>query len=334
MLGVLAMPLEGLIFGVHIPPEGRNFEEMKGLCLSMEKLGFDLFTMTDHFMNMSIGRGISVAPDAVKHPLECWSTLAGLAAVTSKIRLGPLVSCYYFRLPTVLAKMATTIDIISNGRLLFGIGAGWHQKEFEGFAGRFPSLKERMTGLEEAVQICRSMFTHELTSFKGKIYRFENVLNSPLPVQRPPSIMVGGGGEKRTLRIAAKYADISHFAGIPNEEVLDQKLSALKRHCEAVKRDYDEIKKGISLTPIVGYTEREVESKIKQLAERSGTTLEEYQKRIGPVKGTPEQCIQALRNYIDKGVSLFTLTGLVAPEDPNLFAEEVMRKLIILSAIQ
>jgi len=300
--------------------EGRDFEELKKFCLGVEGLGFDLFTIPDHFMNMGHPDG----PD--KHPLECWTTLAGLAATTSKIRLGPLVSCYGYRRPTVLAKMATTVDIISNGRLIFGIGAGWHQKEFEGFMGRLPSVGKRMTGLEETIQICTSMFKNERTSFKGKMYHVENVLNSPLPVQRPPPIMVGGGGEKKTLRIAAKYADISHFAFNPSEDVLDRKLSALKRHCRDVKRDFDEIKKGISVFPILGFTEKEVEDKIRKRAQRRGMPLDEYRKRLGPVSGTPDQCIQAMRSYMDKGVSLFAI-GLQDIESAKLFAEEIMRKL-------
>jgi len=226
--------------------------------------------------------------------------------------------------------MATTVDIISNGRLIFGIGAGWHQKEFEGFMGRFPSVKERMIGLEETIQICSNMFKNERTSFKGKAYNFENVLNSPLPVQRPPPIMVGGGGEKKTLRIAAKYADISHCAFSPTEQVLDQKLNALRRHCEDVGRGFDEIKKGIHVTPIVGLSLDEIEAKIRQRAQRAGMSLDEYKKRVGsdafPVKGQPEQCIQAMRRYIDKGVSLFT-SGFLNLEDAKLFADEIMPKL-------
>jgi F420-dependent oxidoreductase-like protein len=312
--------LKDIIFGVHVPPEGSSFEEMKNLCLRAEELDYDLFTITDHFMNMA-------QPDrADKHPLECWSTLAGLAAVTRKIRLAPLVSCYYYRQPTVLAKMATTIDIISKGRLIFGIGAGWHQKEFEGFFGRFPSIKERMTGLEETIQICRSMFMNEHTSFTGKLYHYENVLNSPLPVQRSVPIMVGGGGEKKTLRIAAKYADISHCAFNPSMEALEHKLGVLKKHCEAVNRDFDGIKVGISVNPFLGATEDEAEAKIRKRAEQLGVALDEYRKRLGPVKGTPEQCIEAMEEYIDNGVSLFTIS-FPQPEDAELFATEVVRRL-------
>jgi F420-dependent oxidoreductase-like protein len=309
-----------VVFGMHVPPEGHSFEEMKNVCLKAEEWGYDLFTITDHFMNMS-------QPDRPdQHPLECWETLGGLAAVTSKIRLGPLVSCYYYRLPTVLAKMATTVDIISNGRLIFGIGAGWHQKEFESFMTRFPPVKERMIGLEETIQICSSMFKNERTSFKGKLYCFENVLNSPLPVQQPLPIMVGGGGEKKTLRIAAKYADISHCAFNPTVEDLDHKLSVLRRHCKTVNRDFDEIKIGISVNPFIGSTEQEIEAKIRQRAEQLHVALDEYRKRLGPVKGTPEQCREAIRKYIDKGVSLFTI-AFPRNEDAKLFSEEVIRKL-------
>jgi alkanesulfonate monooxygenase SsuD/methylene tetrahydromethanopterin reductase-like flavin-dependent oxidoreductase (luciferase family) len=312
--------LKDLIFGLHVPPEGFTFEEMKTYCLRAEELGYDLFTITDHFMNMA-------QPDRQdKHPLECWSTLAGLAAVTRKIRLGPLVSCYYYRPPTISAKMATTVDIISKGRLIFGIGAGWHQKEFEGFLGRFPSVKERMTGLEETVRISRNMFMNERTSFNGKMYHYENVLNSPLPVQRPLPIMVGGGGEKKTLRIAAKYADISHCAFNPPIEVLNQKLSVLKNHCKTVNRNFEEIKVGISVNPFLGKIEEEAEAKIKKRAEQLRQPLDEYRKRLGPARGTPEQCIEAMNEYIDKGVSLFT-ASFPQPADAELFAKEVVRKL-------
>ena len=318
---------KGLIFGVHVPPEGLSFEEIKRFCLHAEELGFDLFTITDHFLSMTVGRDITGPPHLIRHPLECWTTLAGLSAITSKIRLGPLVSCYYFRLPTVLAKMATTVDIISNGRLIFGVGAGWHKMEFESLIGEFPAAKKRLIGLEETIQICKSMFTQEKTSFRGKIYRFENVLNLPLPIQRPPPILVGGAGEKRTLRIAAKHADISHFPLVPNEKILEQKLNALKAHCETVGRDYEEIIKGVFLTPAIGYTEEEVESKLKRAAELLGMSPDEYKDMIWVVEGKPDQCIHAIKKYIERGVTLFTLLGFSEPKDCDIFAKEIMPEL-------
>jgi len=158
---------EGVWFGVQADQNGPDFEDMKRLAQEAEQQGFNLFTIHDHFMN-------SFHPEVPRnHPIECWTTLAGLAAVTRKIMLGPLVSCYAYRRPTVLAKMATTINIISGGRLIFGIGAGssgdWQVQEFKGFMGRFPPTRERVRGLRETVEICKSMFTNEWTTYHGRL---------------------------------------------------------------------------------------------------------------------------------------------------------------------
>ncbi len=300
-------------FGVHAPPEGHDFNYMRDVCLRAETLGYNLFTMTDHFMNMA-------NPNAhTDHPLECWTTLAGLAASTHMIKLSALVTCYAYRAPTVLAKMATTVDIISGGRLIFGIGAGWHETEFKGFLGRFPTAGERLRGLEETIEICREMFTHERSSFKGKMFQVENVLNSPLPVQRPLPIMVGGGGEKRTLRIAAKYADISHFFA-RDLETLDVKLKALRTHCRNVFRDYDSVRKGLGFGTILG-DEGEVERKLARAAEERSTTVETLRGRIGPLIGTPEKVAEALNTFVDRGVGLITLS-FYNLDDMDLFAKE------------
>ena len=306
-------------FGVHVPPEGRDFEEMKKLCTGAERLGYDLFTVTDHFMNMANPNGPG------NHPLECWTTLAGLAAVTNRIRLGPLVGCYAYRRPTVLTKMATTVDIVSGGRLVFGIGAGWHEAEFNGFLGRFPPAGTRLRGLEEAVEICKGMFTSERTTYTGKQFKVEDVLNSPLPVQRPPPIMVGGGGERRTLKIAARHADISHFfAG--DLPTLEQKLRVLRKHCETVNRDFDGIRKGTSASVILGRNDGETESKLRKAAKARGVPVEDLRKRMGPAFGTPEKVTQNLEAYIDKGVGLITLS-FYDVEDMALFAEEIIPRL-------
>lgn len=289
-----------LWFGVHVPPEGRDFGEMKSLCKTVEKGGFDLFTITDHFLNMRNPNGPS------DHPLECWTTLAGLAAVTSKIKLAPLVTCYRYRRPTVLAKMATTVDIISNGRLILGVGAGnpeRNEAEFKAFFGRFPSTSERLRGLRETVQICKKMFTEERTTYHGKLYRVDNVLNSPRPVQKPIPIMIGGRGEKVALRIAARYADISHFNTTSLHDV-DLKISALKDHCKDVGRDYDEIRKGTSVTLLLGSTMAEAEEKLRKRAKSSGQPVEELRRRLGVGLGTPKTVAENLGDYVNKGLGL------------------------------
>ncbi|MFH0897093.1 MAG: TIGR03560 family F420-dependent LLM class oxidoreductase [Candidatus Bathyarchaeota archaeon] len=289
-----------LWFGVHISPEGRNFDEMKSLCRTVEDGGFDLFTTTDHFLNMQNPSGPN------NHPLECWTTLAGLAAVTSKIRLAPLVTCYKYRRPTVLAKMATTVDIISNGRLIFGVGAGnaeRNEAEFKAFFGRFPSNKERLRGLRETVEICKKMFTGERTTYQGKLYRVDNVLNSPPPVQKPIPIMIGGRGEKVALRIAARYADISHFH-INSLHDVDLKISALKEHCKDIGRDYDEIRKATSISLLLGSTMTKAEEKLRERAKSLETPVEALRSRLGAGFGTPKSVAENLQDYVDKGIGL------------------------------
>ena len=250
-------------FGIHAPPEGKNFEEVKQICQAVEEAGFDLFTMTDHFMNMRNPNGVG------NHPLETWTTLAALAAVTNRIKLGTLVTCYAYRRPTVLAKMATTVDIISGGRLILGVGAGWHIEEFNGFMGRFPPAKERLQGLLETLEICKSMFANEHTTYHGKLYTIDNVLNSPQPVQKQIPIMVGGSGEKVTLKIAARHADISHlFAGNLNE--LEHKLSVLKQHCDTVGRNYNSIRKATSMNVD--------DLEVPDIVEETVNTIKEYKK--------------------------------------------------------
>jgi F420-dependent oxidoreductase-like protein len=307
-----------LKFGVHIPPEGKDFNIMKELCQTAEKLDYDLFTMTDHFMNMAnpTGRG--------NHPLECWTSLAGLAAVTNKIQLGPLVSCVNYRHPTVLAKMATTVDIISGGRLLFGIGAGWHETEFNGYMGRFPSTRQRLDGLENAIQICRSMFAKETTNFTGKMYSAKETLNSPRPVQGTVPIMVGGSGEKRTLKIAAKYADISHlFAYSP--QGLQRKLDVLRKHCKDVNRDFSAVKIAVGFRPILNPTQSETKAQAARIASRAGLSLAEAERAVQMTAG-PRNILGTIREYQRLGVTLITLTGL-GLEEMKTFKDQVISKL-------
>ena len=326
-------------FGVQAPQYGCDFDDMKRLAQEAERQGFDLFTILDHFIN-------EFHPESPRnHPLECWTTLAGLAAVTSKIKLGPLVSCYAYRRPTVLAKMATTIDIISGGRLLFGIGAGssgdWQVQEFKSFMGRFPPAGERVRGLRETVEICKSMFTRERTTYHGKLYKVDDALNSPQPIQKPVPIMVGGGGEKRTLRIAAEHADISHFgvSRIRDLEILEAKLSALRRHCMAVGRDYDSVRKGSACVIFIGHTEDEAKAKLKRFAVYAGMPPEALFRAAFVKCGTPDVVVDGIREFVDMGLGLLTcifysIKGVderdinADVEDMRLFADEVIPQFV------
>jgi F420-dependent oxidoreductase-like protein len=179
--------------------------------------------------------------------LEGWTTISVLAGITTKIKLGTLVTGIIYRHPSVLAKIAATLDVLSKGRLFMGIGASYFEGESSAYGitstDSFPSNQERLLRLEEAIQVIRKMWTEEPTaSFQGKYYQIHNAYCNPKPIQKPsPPILIGGSGERKTLKIVAKYADACNLFG--SAETIKRKLSILKEHCKSVGRDYDSILK-------------------------------------------------------------------------------------------
>lgn len=309
-----------LKFGVHQPPEGKDFETMKMLCQTAERSGFDLFTMTDHFLNMANPTGLS------NLPLESWSTIAGLAAVTSKISVGSLVCCASYRHPAVLAKIVTTVDIISAGRVVLGIGAGWHEEEFKRFLGRFPTAKERLDGLEDAIQICREMFTLGESNHSGKVYSAHKAMNSK-PIQKSIPIMVGGSGEKRTLKIAAKYADIVHLNSGSSSEELQHKIDVLRMHCNSVNRDLSEIRLATGLAPILDESEKNIRARAERMAAvvfRGRISVNEAEKVIRRTVGT-KNILATVKEYQRVGVNVITMNG-AGIEDIRTIKDEVISK--------
>jgi F420-dependent oxidoreductase-like protein len=296
-----------VLFGLHIPPEGMNFDTVKTIAITAEQSGFDEFTITDHLYPM----GFSPQSD---YPLECWTTLAAIATVTDKLKIGPLVTCGLYRNPAILAKMATTVDIISNGRLIFGIGAGWHESEFKAFTGNFPPIRERLDRLEEVIQIIKRMFENEKTSFTGKFYTFSDVINKPRPVQKPhPPIMIGGQGEKRTLKIAATYADIVHLMFNLPVEVLRRKIEVLKNHCKKVGRDFSEIMISESFFVVPSQLKEFYQNLLKFQAEMLGMSIEEVKEGFPPLDADADQYVKFMQPYIDLGVSIFPMVFMGTP---------------------
>jgi F420-dependent oxidoreductase-like protein len=174
--------------------------------------------------------------------LESWTTLATLAGLTSRIKLGTLVTGIVYRYPSILAKIGATLDVLSKGRLFMGIGAAWNEEESKAYGIAFPKSKERLQRLEEAVQIIRRMWTQRQVNSDGRFYTIRNVLCEPKPIQKPhPPILIEGAGERETLRIVAKYADACNLFGSPN--TIRRKLQILRNHCKGVGRDYDAILK-------------------------------------------------------------------------------------------
>ena len=200
-----------------------------------DQAGFDSIGVMDHFFQIrSVGR-----PE--REMLESYTTLGFIAAHTSRAKLMAVVTGVTYRHPGILAKIVTTLDVLSGGRAWLGIGAAWYEQEHRGLGVPFPPLGERFERLEEAIQVCLRMWSDEDAPFQGRHYQLERALNSPQSLSRPhPPIMVGGSGERKTLRLVARYADACNLFPTPQ---IPHKLDVLKRHCEAEQRDYDLIEK-------------------------------------------------------------------------------------------
>jgi F420-dependent oxidoreductase-like protein len=290
------------------------FETIASIAESAERSGFDSLWVMDHFYQI---RNVGPETDPM---LEAYTLLGALAARTSAASLGTMVTGVTYRNPALLAKEVTTLDVISQGRAILGIGAAWHDVEHEGYGFDFPAVKERMDRLEEALQICRAMFTEERPSFQGRYYKISNALNNPRPI-RPEGIpiMIGGGGEKRTLRLVAQYADACNFFG--DLPTIKHKLDVLSRHCEEVGRDPAEITKTRLGGLIVGEDPSEVEAKGKRAAEQRSVPPEHFHSYF--IAGTPDQVTEEIQGFLGAG-----LDGMIfnMPDPSNLEAVELAGK--------
>ena len=288
-------------FGLHLPsythpdtPPEQLFDRVVEQAKAAEAAGFDLVTVMDHLYQIA---GIGGPEEPM---LEGWLTLAAIARETSRVRLGTLVTGVTYRNPALLAKEATTLDVISNGRAILGLGAAWNDVEHEGYGFEFPPVGERMDRLDEALAIIKAMFTEDRPSFHGEHYSIERALNVPRPIQPTgPKILVGGGGEQRTLRIAAKYADMTHWFSI-GLDALKHKTEVLERYCEEIGRDPFTIERTIGAPVIVVGSEAEAKPFLEAIpAER----------RPFVKIGGPEQAAEALRPYIEAGFTGFTFNN-------------------------
>jgi F420-dependent oxidoreductase-like protein len=203
-----------------------------------DEAGFASLWVMDHFFQIEY-----IGP--VEDPmLEGYSALSYLAGITERVKLGTLVTGAIYRHPGILVKTATTLDVLSGGRAYLGIGAGWFEREARGLGVAFPSTKERFERLEETLKIAHQMWRGEVAPHEGRHYRLEEPLNSPQALSRPhPPIMIGGMGERKTLRLVAEHADACNLFAFAGADVIRHKLDVLRGHCEDVGRDYDEIEK-------------------------------------------------------------------------------------------
>ncbi|MHB8578177.1 MAG: LLM class F420-dependent oxidoreductase, partial [Dehalococcoidia bacterium] len=215
------------------PSPGGRWEDTLAICRHAASTGWDGLWFSDHFMPNT--------PAATGPVHESWMTLAALAAAVPRVRIGTLVSGNTYRHPAVLAKMAAEIDQISGGRFVLGLGAGWQENEHAAYGLPFPSIAERLRRLDEACQVIIGLFTNARTTFAGRYYQLQDAPLEPKPVQSPLPLFIGGGGEKKTLRIVAKYANEWNVWGTP--ETLRQKIAVLDQHCAAVGRPPAEVRR-------------------------------------------------------------------------------------------
>jgi F420-dependent oxidoreductase-like protein len=288
-------------FGLHLPsytfpdtPPERLFDRVIEQARAAEEAGFSLVTVMDHLYQIP---GIGEVTEPM---LEAWSTLAALARETTRVRLSTLVTGVTYRNPALLAKQVTTLDVISGGRAMLGIGAAWNEEEHIGYGYDFPPVRERMDRLDDALTIIRAMFTEERPSFTGRYYRIEGARNVPRPIQTGgPRILVGGGGEQRTLKIAAAHADLTHWFPL-GLDVLRRKTEILEGYCEAMGRDPATIERTMATPVVVAANDAEARAAVDRMpAER----------RPHVAAGTPEQMADALRPYLDAGFTGFTFNN-------------------------
>lgn len=296
-------------FGVRLPQVAIGYRRLREIVAQAEKLGFSSIWLSDH-----------VDPKSGEKQngfLECWTTLSSLATITNKLRLGCLVLCNSFRYPSLLAKMSSTLDVISNGRLEFGIGVGWYTDEARSYGIPFPNYHTRVEQLKESLQIIKKLWTEEMSSFDGKFYKIRNAFNYPKPVQEPhPRMWIGGHG-RELLKITAEFANVCNFGGTPEE--YKSRLEILERYCNMVRRDYEAIEKSTNiLLFITRFSHRQKNVIDKRLSEQ----------RV--VLGHPSAISTLLKKYISLGVTHFILSfvGLHEIENMCIFADEVMPELI------
>ncbi len=291
-------------FGFQTPQQHGSWQEMVALWQELDTLGFDSAWVFDHLL--------PIFSDPTGPCLEGWTALSALAMVTHNVRIGVMVTGNTYRHPAVLAKMATTLDIISKGRLILGLGAGWFALEHETFGIPFPSVTERLQRLDEALTVIGRLWREDRVTFAGRYYQLSEARLNPRPIQQPhPPLLVGASGEQVALRIVAQHADIWNAFGSP--EVFRHKIAILTEHCHTIGRDPETIEKSVLLQ--LTLTD-DAEAKRRALENESW----------GMLAGTSTEIREQIEQYVAVGVTHFVIS-LAAPYDMTTlrrFAAEVI----------
>ncbi|HET8912735.1 MAG TPA: LLM class F420-dependent oxidoreductase, partial [Ktedonobacteraceae bacterium] len=296
------------LVGIKDPVQA--YEKMTEIAQVADESGYNSGWLVDHFH--------TVPKPSQEVTFECWTSTAALARDTKNLRIGQMVTCNGYRNPALLAKMASTVDVLSHGRLNFGIGAGWYEHEYRAYGYDYPDAPERLRYLREALQVIRAMWTEEEATFEGKYYQVRGAINQPKGVQKPRiPILIGGGGEKVTLKLVAQYGDACNIGG--NLETIKHKFAILKQHCENVGRDYEQINRTSTIVCSIADTDEKALAQIPEAMRR------QFQDRIqGALIGGPDTVRARITELEQAGVNelIVVFANRTDPEQVRRFAKE------------
>jgi F420-dependent oxidoreductase-like protein len=300
-------------FGIFTGLTGRPWADVLTLWRHVEATGWDAAAVTDHFMPNT--------PDRVGDTLEGWTTLTALAALVPRLRVGTIVLGNTYRHPAVVAKMAATLDVVTDGRVIVGLGAAWQQNEHEAYGIPFYTVGERLARLDEACQVMKRLWTEPKSRFEGRFYRLDDAPLMPKPVQRPhPELMIGGGGERVTLRIVARHADHWNVWGGP--EILGRKGRLLDGYCREVGRDPKTLTRSANMPVLVTDDPTEVDRLrslfMKRMGQSEAAALDTV--LAGPLGAVREKLVR-LR---DAGVDMLWIPTMFLPADPRPLLDRFM----------
>jgi F420-dependent oxidoreductase-like protein len=286
-----------------------QYEAMTRVAKAADQLdAFDSIWVYDHFH--------TVPRPTLQTTFEAWTITAALARDTQRVTIGQMVTCNGYRSPALLAKMASTVDVLSHGRLYLGLGAGWYEDEWRAYGYGFPETRQRMRAFREACAIITKMWTEDYPEFSGETYTIDKPINEPKGVRKPhPSFWIGGAGEQVTLKLVARYGDASNTGGDP--ETVKHKLAVLRQHCETVGRDYDSIIKSTSIEDIVLL--RPGEAHEVAVARQRGAMVPGF-------VGTPEELAERIQALAIWGIDyvIVSFPRLAYDHEPlHRFADEV-----------
>lgn len=301
-------------FGVTLPQIKRTWQEARDTALELDRLKFDSVWVCDHMYGV---------PNPALPIFEAWSQLAAIAAITEHVQLGTLVTPPFFRNVGVLAKQVATIDHISSGRTIMGLGAGWFPPEFEAYGNPFPSLGQRMRGLEETAQALNSLWTEAATTLAGEHVQLKDAVCEPKPIRKPP-ILIGGTGEKVLMGIVARHADIWNNMAVTQGQ-LGAKLEALRRRCDDEKRDFETLAVSQQCVVIIEETEEAARASLAKAAKVYGGHMGAGIEKDG-IWGTPERVIEGIERHLALGCTGFVMEffGRDTRVPAQLFADTVL----------